>query len=149
MFKAVRRHLLPRPSKAQALSLAYAKDLAEAVVACLVHPGTAGKTYFVASPEVVTSRSLAEEIATQMKRRTIPFPTPAPVLWAVCLLQQIVSQVTRRASLLNLQKYEELRASGWVCSTSKLRSDTGFVCETGLKQGIAETLAWYTREHWL
>jgi UDP-glucose 4-epimerase len=84
-----------------------------------------------------------------MNRRTIAFPTPAPVLWAFCLLHQIVSQVTRRASLLNLQKYEELRARGWVCSTSKLQSDTGFVCETGLKRGISETLAWYTREHWL
>ena len=149
MFKAVRSHLLPRPAKAQALSLAYAKDLAEAVVACLVHPGTAGKTYFVASPEIVTSRSISEEIAAQMNRRTIPFPTPTPVLWAVCLLQQIVSKVTRRASLLNLQKYEELRASGWVCNPSKLLSDIGFACDTRLKQGIAETLAWYTREHWL
>ncbi len=149
MFKAVSHHLLPRPNKAQTLSLVYVKDLAEVVVGCLSHPAAAGKTYFAASPERVTSRRMSEEIASQMNRWTIPCPVPAPVLWAVCLLQQVLSQLTRKASLLNLQKYAELRAPGWVCDTSRLRSELGFSCETGLKQGIAETLGWYTREHWL
>ena len=149
MFKAVRNHLLPRPERAQALSLVYVKDLAEAVVGCLSSSIALGKTYFVASPEVVTSRSIAEEIAAQMNRWTIPCPVPAPVLWMVCFLQQIVSQVTRRASLLNLQKYAELRAPGWVCSPAKLQRETGITCDTILKQGVAETLAWYTREKWL
>jgi nucleoside-diphosphate-sugar epimerase len=149
IFKAVRNHILPRPNKAQALSLVYVKDLAEAVVGCLSHPAAAGKTYFAASPEIVTGRRMSEEIAGQMNRWTIPCPVPALVLWAVCLMQEALSQLTRTASLLNLQKYAELRAPGWVCDSSKLRRELGFACETGLKQGIAETLAWYHREHWL
>jgi nucleoside-diphosphate-sugar epimerase len=149
MFKAVKRHLLPRPAKAQALSLVYVKDLAEAVVACLLHPRAAGKTYFVSSPEIVTGRSMAEEIACQMNCWTIPFPIPGPALWAVCLLQQLISQATRTASLLNLQKYAELNAAGWVCSSAKLQMETGVTCQTTLKTGIAQTLGWYRREHWL
>jgi nucleoside-diphosphate-sugar epimerase len=149
MFKAVKNHLMPRPDKAQALSLVYARDLAEAVVACLLNPVTIGKTYFVSSPEIVTSRSVAEEIGAQMNRWTIPCPIPAIVLLGICLLQQLVSQITRKASLLNLQKYAELRAPGWVCSPLKLKQETGLSCETDLKQGIAQTLDWYTRERWL
>lgn len=149
MFKAVSKHLLPRPNKAQALSVVYARDLAEAVVACLCRPETAGNTYFAASPEFVTGRSMAEEIAVQMRSWTIPCPIPAPMLWAVCLLQQMLSQLTRRPSLLNLQKYAELRAPGWVCDASKLQREVGFACKTRLEQGIAETLEWYTRERWL
>jgi nucleoside-diphosphate-sugar epimerase len=149
MFKAVSRHVLPRPKKAQSLSVVYAPDLAEAVVRCLGRPETAGKTYFAASPEVVTSRGIAEEIAVQMKRWTIPLPVPGPVLWVVCLLQQMVSQLTRKPSLLNLQKYSELRAPGWVCDTSKLQHEIGFTCPTGLRKGIAETLDWYLRQSWL
>lgn len=149
MFKAVKNHLLPWPNKAQALSLVYAKDLAETVVACLERPSAAGQTYFVASPEIVTGRILAQQIAAQMNRWTVPFPIPTPVLWAVCLLGQIVSQLTRRARLLNLQKYAELRAAGWVCSPAKLKLETGLACETTLKQGVMETLDWYSREHWL
>jgi nucleoside-diphosphate-sugar epimerase len=120
----LRNHLLPRPNKNQALSLVYVKDLAENVIACLLTPKTAGRTYFIASPEVVTGCRIAEEIAAQMKRWTIPFPIPSIMLWMVCLLQQSISQVTRQARLLNLQKYAELRAPGWVCSPLKLKQET-------------------------
>ena len=149
LFKAVKHHVLPRPNQNQALSLVYAKDLAEAVVECLTHPGAVGKTYFAAGDEVVSGASMASEIAAQMKKWTIPFPLPSLLLWVVCLVQQALSQLTRRASLLNLQKYAELRAPGWVCDASKLHREIGIACPTGLKQGITQTLDWYRREHWL
>src|SRR5262249_35040199 len=81
IFKAIKAHLLPRPSPRQAFSLVYAKDLAEAVVNCLEAPKAAGKVYFVAGREIVTGRIVAEEIAAQMKRWTIPCPLPSAVLW--------------------------------------------------------------------
>jgi dihydroflavonol-4-reductase len=149
MFKAVKNHVLPLPNKTQGLSLAYAKDLAENIVASLLSPATAGQTYFVASPEVITAGAMARQIAKHMKHWTIPCPLPAVVLWTFCLLQQTISQVTRRAHLLNLQKYSELRAPGWVCSPLKLQHEAGLACKTSLSQGIAETLDWYTRERWL
>ena len=149
MFKAVRSHVLPRPKKTQALSLVYVKDLAQVVVRCLLSPVAVGKAYFVASPEIVTSRRMADEIAAQMNHWTIPLPVPGPVLWAVCLIQQLFAQLTGKASVLNLQKYAELRAPGWVCSPSKLLAETGLRCETNLKEGIARTLEWYRLEHWL
>jgi len=149
MFAAIKRHLLPRPKKGQALSMVYARDLAEGVVNCLTSRATAGQIYFVASPEVVSGRGMAEEIARQMEDWTIPLPMPGLVLWVICLLQQCFSQLTGRASLLNLQKYAELRAPGWVCSPAKFQADTGFTCQTTLRQGIGQTLEWYRREHWL
>ena len=149
MFKAVKCHLLPRPKRNQFLSLVYAKDLAEAVVACLDHAKTAGQIYFVASTEQVTSRGIADEIAAQMHRRTIPCPIPPPVLWSVCLVQEVISRITGKPGLLNLQKFTELRACGWVCDGSKLQRDIGFECKTRLRQGIPETLNWYTSQGWL
>lgn len=149
MFKAVKRHLLPRPGKCQALSIVFARDLAEAVVVCLEHPAAAGKTYFVASREIVTSRELAELIARTMQVWTVPVPLPAAVLWPLCLAQELISRVTGRASLLNLQKFAELHAPGWVCAPSRLEREIGFSCQTPLLMGIPETLNWYRREGWL
>lgn len=149
MFKAVNNHLLPRPNRDQALSLVYAKDLADAVVVCLTRPEAAGQTYFVASPQPVTSRGLAQKIAQQMGRWTVPCPIPAPILWVVCLWQEIRARVTREPSLLNLQKFVELRAPGWVCKPSKLSRDIGFTCKTPLEEGIAQTLDWYIGQGWL
>jgi nucleoside-diphosphate-sugar epimerase len=149
MFKAVKAHILPRPSKVQALSLVYVKDLAEAIVTCLQRPETVGKTYYAASREVVTGRMMAETIALQMKSWTLPLPLPTPLLWPVCLLEQLRAQFNGKPRLLNLQKYAELRAPGWVCDPSRLAREIGIECRTSLADGITETLRWYVEERWL
>jgi len=149
LFGAVQHHLLPKPGVAQALSLVFVRDLAEAVVTCLDHPAAAGKTYFVASREVVTARRMAEEIAAQMKVWTLPLPLPTALLWLMCLAQAIRSRLTGKASVLSLQKVAELRAPGWVCDPSLLERETGCTCPTLLKTGVAETLTWYRQQHWL
>ena len=119
------------------------------MVACLDHPAAAGKTYFVAAPEVATARMMAEEIAAQMGVWTLPLPLPAALLWLACFAQEMASRLTGKANVLSLQKFAELRAPGWVCDPALLRRETGCECATTLKEGIAETLAWYRREKWL
>ena len=150
LFKAVRSHLLPRIGGGrQALSFAFVKDLAEVVVACLDHPAVAGKTYYVANPEVATARAFAEQIAALMQTWTVPLPLPAALLWPVCCWQEAISRVTGQPSMLSRQKYPELRASGWVCHPARLQAETGLTCATTLQQGLAETLAWYREQEWL
>lgn len=149
MFKAVKNHLLPQPDEAQSLSVVYVKDLAEAITGCLTNARTAGETYYVTSPEVVTAGGMARQIARLMGRWTVPLPMPSLLLYSVCLVQQGLSQMTGRASLLNLQKYAELRAPGWVCSPAKLLAETGISCATSLSEGLRQTLDWYRQEKWL
>lgn len=149
LFKAIHRRVLPRPSATQSLSLVYGKDLARAVVTCLRDPRAAGKTYFVASPQIVTARQMADVIAAQFRHWTLPCPLPPALLWTACLFQGLLARVTRRASLLNLQKFHELRAPGWVCDSSLIQRELGVVCPTSLETGVAETLTWYRNEKWL
>jgi nucleoside-diphosphate-sugar epimerase len=149
LFRAVKRHLLPRMSGAQALSLVFVKDLAEAAVTCLTHPAAAGRMYYVAAREVVTARTMAEQVAAQMNVWTVPLPLPVWTLWPVCLAREVWSRLTGKPSVLSLQKFAELRAPGWVCDPSRLERETGCVCGTRLKQGIGETLRWYREQQWL
>jgi nucleoside-diphosphate-sugar epimerase len=149
LFRAVKIHLLPRLSGAQALSLVFVRDLAEAVMTCLTHSAAAGRTYFVASREVVTARTIAEEIASQMKVWTLPLPLPTALLWPMCLAQELASRLTGKPNVLSLQKFAELRAPGWVCTPTRLERETGSTCATTLKAGISETLSWYRQHNWL
>jgi nucleoside-diphosphate-sugar epimerase len=150
LFKAIKAHIQPRfGSGRQALSLVFVKDLAEAVVTCLTHPAAAGKTFYVASPEVTSAQELAGEIAAQMKAWTLPLPLPVAALWLLCCAQDGVSRLTRKPGMLGRQKYAELRAPGWVCDPDRLRQELGFVCGSTLKSGITTTLAWYRRQGWL
>ncbi len=149
LFKAIQHHLLPQPGKTQALSLVFARDLAQAILTCLDHPRSDGRTYFVASRGTVTSRGLARFIAKAMRVWTIPVPLPPAVLWPVCLVQELWSRVTGKPALMNLQKFAELRAPGWVCDPSRLETELGFKCDTRLATGISETIQWYRQAHWL
>ncbi|MCX8089684.1 MAG: NAD-dependent epimerase/dehydratase family protein [Verrucomicrobiae bacterium] len=150
LFRAVRAHLLPQfGGGRQPLSLVFVRDLAAVAVTCLTHPGAAGKTFFVAAPEVVTSGELAREIASQMNVWTLRLPLPVAMLWPVCAVGEAVSRVRGRASVLSRWKYAELSAPGWVCDATRLREELGLVCQTTLRAGIAETLARYRAEGWV
>jgi len=148
MFRAIARHLRPRPTR-QPLSFAFVKDIAEVAVAALTHPAAAGRTYHVAASEVRTAREFADEVAAQLRTWTLPLPLPTAALAPFCWLQDGLSWITRRPSVLSRQKIAELRAPGWVCDASRLRQELGLVCGTALQPGIAQTLAWYRQEGWL
>lgn len=144
MFQAVRRHLLPNfVGGVEAMSIIYVKDMAEVTVDCLMHSAVAGRLYFVASPKWVTTRGFCEEIARQLKVWTVPLNLPVAALWPVCAMSELFCKLMNKPSLLNRQKYAELRASGWVCDASRLRNETGLVAVTPLSDGIRETIAWY------
>jgi len=150
LFKTVRRHVLPLLGGGrQTLSLIFAKDLADATVTCLMHPATKRRTYFAASPEVVTVRRLVKEIARQMEVWTVPLWLPLPLLWPICAVAEIASQLTGKPTLLNRQKYAELAASGWVCDATRLGDETGFRASTSLADGIRQTVQWYRENRWL
>jgi len=149
LFRAVKAHLCPVFGGGRAFSLVFVKDLAEAVLACLTHPAAAGRTYNVAHPEPATTDSMATEIAAQMKTWTLSLPLPVQALYPVCLAQEALARLAGRASMLNRDKYAELRAPGWVCDPDRLRREVGIGCSTTLAAGVAETLAWYRDHHWL
>ncbi|MCU0784128.1 MAG: NAD-dependent epimerase/dehydratase family protein [Verrucomicrobia bacterium] len=150
LFQTVRRHFVPRFSGGiESLSMIFVKDLAEGTVTCLTHPAAEGRTYFVASPEVVTVRGFCKEIARQLNVWTLPLWLPVPALWPVCAMTELVCRLMEKPSLLNRQKYGELRVPGWVCDATRLRNEVGFVASTPQSDGIRQTIAWYRENGWL
>lgn len=150
LFKAVRRGVLPCfGGGRQQLSLIYAPDLAAAILHVLQHPAAAGQTFNVAHPEILSARQLGELAARHWKLKPVPLRLPILALWPVCAAQEILNQVTRRPNVVNLQKYRELAAAGWVAEVSRLREATGFVAPTAAEVGVPATLAWYAEAGWL
>ena len=82
-------------------------------------------------------------------RWTISLPLPAFCLWLACQGAEGMMRLTRRPSVLNAQKWAELKAPGWVCDVSRLRDELGFECRTSLREGVVKTRDWYRAEGWL
>jgi nucleoside-diphosphate-sugar epimerase len=150
MFKAARARWVPSfGGGRQQLSLVYVEDVAHAVLACLKGAAPKNRIYNVAHAEVLTAHALMAEIGRQLGVNTIQIPLPTPLLWPVCLIAEGITRLSGRPSIVNLQKYPELTAPGWVCDNRQLRDALGYEPVTGLQDGIARTLAWYQQQGWL
>jgi nucleoside-diphosphate-sugar epimerase len=149
-FQAVQRGVAPLISGGrQPLSLVYVIDVAQAVL--LLLEGTAGEggTYHLAHPEPCTQAGFFAAVADCMGAKPLRLILPRPAVYAACALQEIVSRVTRRASIMNLGKIPEYTAPGWVCSTDRARQDLGFDAGTSLRDGVRLAFDWYRANSWL
>lgn len=150
MFKAARSRWVPSfGGGRQELSLVYVQDVARAVIACLDRLPVENRVFHVAHREVTTAHELTAEIGRQLGVSPVQVPLPLPLLWPVCLAGEVIARIRRRPSIVNLQKYPELTAPGWVCDGRRLRAELGIEPATGLREGIASTAAWYRAHGWL
>ncbi|MCS7338721.1 MAG: NAD-dependent epimerase/dehydratase family protein [Verrucomicrobiae bacterium] len=150
LFQTIKRHIRPVLfCGIRELSLVFATDLAEAIVNCLLHPAAAGKTYFVANPEVVPAHRFAKQIARHLNTWTVPLPLPVPLLLPLFGLLEAVALLSGRATIMTRQKYAELRPSAWVCDTTKAATELGIRCPTTLDKGLPLTVEWYRQHGWI
>jgi nucleoside-diphosphate-sugar epimerase len=150
VFKAVKLRLMPLfDGGHQPLSLAFAPDVATAVLACLGREKAYGKIYHVAATLPCSNQELLQEIAAQMVVRPWRVTLPRAVLYPLGGLQEVLARLTGRPSILSRDKVREILAPGWVCATEKIEDDLGFSAPTPLYQGVAQTLDWYRRQRWL
>ncbi len=150
LFRIARRGLTPVfGAGAQRLSLVFAADLADAIVACLDGDAASGRVFYPAHPEITTSRGLVESIAAAVGKapRIVRVPTAIvrPLLW----ISGTAARFTGKATLLSPDKASEILADAWTCSPAALESATGWRAATPLAAGLRKTADWYRAEGWL
>jgi nucleoside-diphosphate-sugar epimerase len=133
----------------QQLSLVYAADLGEALVAAAERPATLNRTYHVAHPDVVSQRELLKAIGTSLGRRVNLIPVPGAAARIVLEVSGWIGQITGRRTLLSGDKADELLAPAWTCSSREFEKDARWKAATGLAAGLAATAAWYRESGWL
>jgi nucleoside-diphosphate-sugar epimerase len=150
VFQKVKQRIMPLLSGAtRSLNMVYGPDVAAAVLCSLMHERGGGGTYHVAAEPPCTDEEFMQEIATQLQVRPVRLPIPRAGLYLACVIQEILSRVTGRPSILSRQKLPELLAPGWVCSTGRMWHDLGFRAPTSLREGVGRTLEWYRRKGWV
>jgi nucleoside-diphosphate-sugar epimerase len=132
----------------QRLSMVFAGDLAEAIVACVESaPGAA--VYYPAHPEVTTTRALLAGIATALDVRVRLVPLPRALIRPLFWVTGNAARLAGRATLLSADKANELLADAWLCSPAPLTTETGWQARTPLASGLRATAQWYRTAAWL
>jgi nucleoside-diphosphate-sugar epimerase len=133
----------------QELSVIYAGDLAQALIAAGTATATAGGVYYAAHPDVTTSTGLVQAVGAAVGRTPRIVRVPAALarvaLWTVGSLASLAG----RATVLSADKADEFLAPAWTCRPDALTRDSGWRAATDLAAGLSRTTAWYRAEGWL
>ena len=148
--RALRTHYQPLRKRRQLgvvgrgdnrIAALYVDDAARAVLAAGTHPA-AGGIYDVASDERVTQREFLEAMAA-----VVGFPGPLPriprcVAYAASGCVELVARLLGRSPRLT-RSMVALMASDQVVDSRRIRDELNWQPQTGFREGMARTAAWY------
>lgn len=133
----------------QAVDVVYVRDLVEALLLGASASEAVGEIFFINDGSHHTWREMSEVIAETMGCRPVKVSVPLFLFAPVARGAELLAKIRGKTPLLHRQKVDELRQSGWVCDTTKIRCLLGFRPAYSLKEGVKETIRWYRQEGWL
>jgi nucleoside-diphosphate-sugar epimerase len=111
-------------------SLVYLGNLVAAVRLAIDHPAAAGRTYFVADDDAVSTARLARRLRAALGRPARLAPVPPGAL-------RLAGRVVGQASAID-RLIESLELD-----TTRIKSELGWQPPFGIDHGLAATAAWY------
>ena len=130
-------------------SVIYVEDLARGIREAATAAVQSGETYFLANKTPVSWREFTGEVARVMGCRTMNVPIPLAVMRLASLAGEVAGRVARSPQLLRREKFDEMKQSGWVCSTEKAKRELNWEAQTPLHEALRKTVGWYRATGWL
>ena len=128
--------------------MVYVDDAVRAVLGALDRGGR-GETFFVAHPEVLEYRGIAETLATLPSRRPRLVPIPAAAIRAAGSLAGVLSTFRKGPPIFNAEKANELLQRAWICDVSDAQLALGQPFRTDFAVGARLTWEWYLERGWI
>ncbi|MBN1782065.1 NAD-dependent epimerase/dehydratase family protein [bacterium] len=150
IFRAVQKGIKPVLGwRTRCVSFIYIQDLVKGIVQSACADQAAGQTFYVVSDPVISWKEMVNEVAAAMQKRAVMVHVPVALFSLVALFYDLRSGITKRPSIISIQKMNEFRQRFWICSDAKARAVFGYTPEVSLKRGVRETLNWYLENQWL
>jgi nucleoside-diphosphate-sugar epimerase len=130
------------------IQMVYAADVAAAVLGALIRGGRR-ETFFVAHPEILEYRAIAQTLAALPSRRPWLVPIPAAAIRAAGSLAGILSTFGKGPPVFNSEKANELLQSAWICDMSDAQVALGQPFRTDFAVGARLTWEWYLERGWI
>ena len=146
LFKLADRGLLPLVGRADAAyTFVHVHDDARTIAAA-IDLAADGEILFVGHSRPVTAREILDVIRLVVGRPAMVIPVPLAITRLAAAGCDLIGRVVGRPLPLTRWRYVELSAEGFVCRVDRLRERLGIVAELDLREGLADTAAWYRRE---
>ena len=125
----------------------YIQDLLEGILLC-AEKGQKGEIYHLSGGEVLRVREMVEIIASATGKKIPPFTLPLfPVKLAAWSLEKIFFLFRKEAPLNRAKLSFFIHPKP--LSIKKAEKELGFAPQKNFKEGMALTVDWYRKNHWL
>jgi nucleoside-diphosphate-sugar epimerase len=149
-FKFIQKGILPTIGSEQKLvSLIYIKDLIRALDLCTHKELVNGEILHLANPDPSSWEELGKLGAEALQVKLINLKFPLPIAYLVSIGAEMLGKMRKDPSILNRQKFEELKQDGWVADTKKAKEKLEFAPQFSLRDAMKETIDWYKEKNWL
>jgi len=129
-------------------SLIYVKDLVRGLLLATENAAR-GQTYFFCNDERYSWDTIGNLLADWFGKPTRTITIPLPLAFLVFGGSDLFGKVTKMNSLFNLDKFNELKATHWICDNTKAKNELAFRTEYTLEEAVKETAEWYVANGWL
>ena len=133
----------------QRLSLCYVQDVVQAILLAAETQSSQGDIFFISDGQDYPIETIGDAFAQALEVHAFRLCVPKWILMGIASFSEYVSSVSKKPSLINKGKVEEMVQKNWVCDIAKARALLGFDPITRLKQGARLTVDWYRKENWL
>ena len=103
LFKYVKFGFLPVVlSDDQILSLVYVSDLVDGFILAGENEQATGEIYFISSEKIYTWKEIEEAVLKALDKKVFRIKIPAPILYSVSFISELIFKLQKKASPLNL-----------------------------------------------
>ena len=122
-----------------AYTLIHVDDVVRAIETAARAETVGGETFFIGHPEPATAEDLRAALGAATGSAPRPLRLPSPLTWIVAGVGDLGRRVGR-PTVLDLARWRELTAPGFVCSVDRARDRLGFEARIG--RTMAEAPWW-------
>ena len=149
-FKCISRGIKPCPvGSDRRLNLCYVQDIVEGILLAAETQTTSGEVFFLSDGNDYRMEEIGDIVAQAMRITAFRIRVPKRMIWGIACFAEYFSAFSRRPSLLNRDKAEEMFEKDWVCDITKAKTLLGFVPRVPLSEGARLTFEWCKKEKWL
>jgi dihydroflavonol-4-reductase len=149
-FKWIKKGALPAiGSRQRYMSVCYVKDLVRALYVCSQKELESGEIFNIGDPVPCSYDEFGELAGKALGKKLKKVKIPIPIGYLVALIADVAGNISRKSSILSLDKFKQMRQRGWIADMRKAREELSFETQYSLQEAIHETLNWYLKHNWL
>lgn len=149
-FKILNKHVSPviGDGKTPRISMVYISDLIRGIKKAADHTEPGVNTYFITGPDIYNWNQIKNISAKVLGKKPLALHIRPSWVKKIAGIFETTASFLGSYPVFNREKANELVLE-WTCSGKKAETELNYFPDVSLEEGIARTIHWYKKHHWL